>query len=190
MPLAIRRIDVAGRDVTDALQTHLRRAGYNLHTSAEKEVVRMIKEKCCYIAMNPQRKRRRPRRLGAERFRATEILFNPELHGLEYPGMPQIIVDSINRADLDMRKELFQSIVLSGGTTLTKEDYNEDPDIIHKKYCSAEQHAGSLLAHPPVPRRHSDPPRLRRLSSAAASASAFGSSDCTCTLVYPRQARH
>ena len=34
--------------------------------------------------------------------------------------MPQIIVDSINRADLDMRKELFQSIVLSGGTTLTK----------------------------------------------------------------------
>lgn len=53
MPLAIRRIDVAGRDVTDALQTHLRRAGYNLHTSAEKEVVRMIKEKCCYIAMNP-----------------------------------------------------------------------------------------------------------------------------------------
>jgi centractin len=53
MPLAIRRIDVAGRDVTDALQTHLRKAGYNLHTSAEKEVVRMIKEKCCYIAMNP-----------------------------------------------------------------------------------------------------------------------------------------
>lgn len=34
--------------------------------------------------------------------------------------MPQIIVDSINRSDLDMRKELFQSIVLSGGTTLTK----------------------------------------------------------------------
>jgi centractin len=53
MPLAIRRIDVAGRDVTESLQTHLRKAGYNLHTSAEKEVVRMIKEKCCYIAMNP-----------------------------------------------------------------------------------------------------------------------------------------
>lgn len=53
MPMAIRRVDVAGRDVTDALQIHLRTAGYNLHTSAEKEVVRMIKEKCCYIAMNP-----------------------------------------------------------------------------------------------------------------------------------------
>ncbi|UZJ53550.1 hypothetical protein CBS101457_002870 [Exobasidium rhododendri] len=198
MPLAIRRIDVAGRDVTDALQTHLRRAGYNLHTSAEKEVVRMIKEKCCYIAMNPAKEEKEMKeseefklpdgntiKLGPERFRSTEILFNPELHGLEYPGMPQIIVDSINRSDLDMRKELFQSIVLSGGTTLTKgfgdrmlydikrlardetkirilapperkystwiggsilaglntfkkmwvsaEDYNEDPDIIHKK---------------------------------------------------------
>lgn len=53
MPLAIRRIDVAGRDVTDALQTHLRKAGYNLHTSAEKEVVRIIKEKCCFLSMNP-----------------------------------------------------------------------------------------------------------------------------------------
>jgi centractin len=133
MPLAIRRIDVAGRDVTDALQTHLRKAGYNLHTSAEKEVVRMIKEKCCFIAMNPAKEEQQLKeqeefklpdgntiKLGAERFRAPEILFNPDLHGLEYPGMPQIIVDSINRADLDMRRDLFQSIVLSGGTTLTK----------------------------------------------------------------------
>jgi centractin len=61
MPLAIRRIDVAGRDVTDALQTHLRRAGYNLHTSAEKEVVRMIKEKCCYIALNPAKEEKEPK---------------------------------------------------------------------------------------------------------------------------------
>lgn len=136
----------------------------------------MIKEKCCYIAMNPAKEekevkeseefklpdgnsikvRMRKKRafvvwgggeirdqvaqlcaysalctnrfdlfqLGPERFRATEILFNPELHGLEYPGMPQIIVDSINRSDLDMRKELFQSIVLSGGTTLTKGEWD------------------------------------------------------------------
>lgn len=133
MPMAIRRIDVAGRDVTDALQTHLRKAGYNLHTSAEKEVVRTIKEKCCFLSMNPAKEEQMIKemeefrlpdgnsiKLGAERFRAPEILFNPELHGLEYPGIPQIIVDSISRADLDMRQGLYQSIVLSGGTTLMK----------------------------------------------------------------------
>lgn len=58
--------------------------------------------------------------LGSERFRAPEILFDPEIIGLEYPGIHQIVVDAINRTDLDLRKSLFGNIVLSGGSTLTK----------------------------------------------------------------------
>jgi centractin len=58
--------------------------------------------------------------LGPERFRATEILFNPELIGEEFPGIHQVVVDSINRTDLDLRKHLFHNIILSGGTTLCK----------------------------------------------------------------------
>jgi len=58
--------------------------------------------------------------IGPERFRAPEILFNPELIGLEYPGVHQLVVDSIARTDMDLRKALFGSIVLSGGSTLTK----------------------------------------------------------------------
>ena len=53
MPHAIRRVDVAGRDVTDHLQLLLRKAGHHRHTTAEREVVRTIKEKCCYVALNP-----------------------------------------------------------------------------------------------------------------------------------------
>ncbi len=60
------------------------------------------------------------RQVGAERFRAPEILFDPEIIGLEYPGLHQMVVDSINRTDLDLRKSLYANIVLSGGTTLTK----------------------------------------------------------------------
>jgi Actin len=55
MPSSIRRIDVAGRDVTEYMQTLLRKAGYIFHTSAEKEVVRMIKEKVSYVAADPKR---------------------------------------------------------------------------------------------------------------------------------------
>ena len=40
-------------DITDHLQLLLRKSGYYLHTSAEKEVVRTIKEKTCYLALNP-----------------------------------------------------------------------------------------------------------------------------------------
>jgi actin-related protein len=59
-----------------------------------------------------------PNQLGMERFKAPEILFNPEQVGLEYAGVHQVIVDSINRVDLDLRKNLFSNIVLSGGSTL------------------------------------------------------------------------
>ena len=51
----VRRADVAGRDVTEHLQTLLRKAGTVFHTSAEKEVVRAIKEKCGYVALDVRR---------------------------------------------------------------------------------------------------------------------------------------
>ena len=47
-------------------------------------------------------------------------MFDPELIGLEYQGVHQMVVDSINRTDMDLRKNLFGTIVLSGGTTLSK----------------------------------------------------------------------
>lgn len=58
MPSSIRRIDVAGRDVTEYLQTLLRKSGYVFHTSAEKEVVRLIKESVSYVAHDPRKEER------------------------------------------------------------------------------------------------------------------------------------
>ncbi|EAS35198.1 actin-like protein [Coccidioides immitis RS] len=141
MPSSIRRIDVAGRDVTEHLQLLLRKSGYVFHTSAEKEVVRMIKEKTSYVALDPKKEEKEwstgvgkqdtkiqeyvlpdghKLKVGVERFRAPEILFDPEIIGLEYPGVHQIVVDAINRTDMDLRKSLFANIVLSGGSTLCK----------------------------------------------------------------------
>ena len=58
--------------------------------------------------------------MGPERFRAPEILFSPILVGHEYPGIPQLVVNSIERSDLDLRRALYSNIVLSGGTTLCR----------------------------------------------------------------------
>lgn len=55
MPSSIRRIDVAGRDVTEYMQMLLRKSGYVFHTSAEKEVVRLIKESVTYVAHDPRK---------------------------------------------------------------------------------------------------------------------------------------
>ena len=47
-------------------------------------------------------------------------MFDPEIIGAEWPGLHQIVVDSINRSDMDLRKALYGNIVLSGGSTMIK----------------------------------------------------------------------
>ncbi len=55
---SIRRIDVAGRDVTEYMQLLLRKSGYVFHTSAEKDIVRLIKEKTSFVAPDPKKQER------------------------------------------------------------------------------------------------------------------------------------
>ncbi|TFJ87270.1 hypothetical protein NSK_001602 [Nannochloropsis salina CCMP1776] len=131
LPHAISRTDVAGRDVTDHLQLLLRRSGYKLHTSAEKDIVRQIKEEKCYLSFDPRKDEEAPPQpdtfrlpdgthisMGSERFRAPEILFQPELIGSEEKGVHECVIQSIMKADLDLRKAFFGQIVLAGGSTL------------------------------------------------------------------------
>ena len=62
----------------------------------------------------------RVRQIGAAQFRAPEVLFRPDLIGEEYEGIHEVLMYSIQKSDLDLRKVLFQNIVLSGGSTLIK----------------------------------------------------------------------
>jgi len=131
MPNAIRRSDVAGRDVTHYLQLLLRKSGHLFKTSAEKEIVRLIKESTCAVSLNAKDLEKVDKvnytlpdgsviQLGAERFVAPEILFNPELIGEEQAGVHELVVESITKVDIDLRKDLYSTIVLSGGSTLFK----------------------------------------------------------------------
>eukprot|EP01066_Platyproteum_vivax_P008594 Platyproteum_vivax@DN3630_c0_g1_i1.p1 len=132
---AVTRMDLGGRDVTEHLGLQLRKAGHVFHTSAEYEVVRDIKETACYVAYNPQKEEHQEHDktvssyqyqlpdgtmipIGPERFKAPEILFHPNMVGFEYPGVHELLVLSISKADLDLRRTLYCSIVLSGGSTM------------------------------------------------------------------------
>jgi actin-related protein len=47
-----------------------------------------------------------------------EVFFQPNLINLKIEGIHKYIFDSIQKCDLDIRKELMKNIVLSGGSTL------------------------------------------------------------------------
>lgn len=131
----IRRLDVAGRHITQYLIKLLLLRGYAFNRTADMETVREIKEKLCYVAYDIGVERRlaqettclmenfmlpdgRVIKVGRERFEAAEALFNPSLIDSEKSGMSDMVFEMIQDAEIDTRAEYYKHIVLSGGSSM------------------------------------------------------------------------
>jgi actin-related protein len=116
--------------------------------SAWAQIVRKMKEDLCFVSLDPAADKAKAAEsseiskayelpdgqtvtVNGPRFMAPEALFNPGLikEGDETPGMHTMTFGSIQECDLDIRKDLYSNVILSGGTTL----YAGLPDRLEKE---------------------------------------------------------
>ena len=127
---ALIRLDFGGRDLTEYMIRLLIETGNFFSTSNEKEIVRTIKEKACYTALDFEDELKAIEPFDYElpdekhvvvkdqRIRCSEALFKPSMIGKEFKGIAESCYNSIEKCKVDIRKDFYNTIILSGGSTL------------------------------------------------------------------------
>jgi actin-related protein 3 len=137
---SIKSVPIAGRDITNFVQSLLRDRG---EPDSSLQTAERIKEEFCYVSPDIVKEFSRYDRepdyfkkhivnhlngksvqvdVGYERFLAPEIFFNPEIYSSDFlTPLPNIVDTVIQTSPIDVRRGLYKNIVLSGGSTLYKD---------------------------------------------------------------------
>ena len=133
--------NLAGKYLTDYMAYLLMESGVYLQTSKEKELCREIKEKYCYLSINydkdietqdyilPDNKilkinnilpDNKILKINKQRFKCPEALFNPNMLGKDILGIHELLNNTIQKCDINIRRDMYKNIILSGGNTTFK----------------------------------------------------------------------
>ncbi|XP_032976821.1 actin [Rhinolophus ferrumequinum] len=126
------KMDMAGQDITLYLLQRLSERGHSFMGTGDREYIRDMKEKCCYVALDFDKEKMEAQSpppaqkyllpdgreidLGPERFFCPEVLFQADLMGRNSLGIHMTAFRCISSCSPALWKSLFGYVVLSGGT--------------------------------------------------------------------------
>ncbi|KAH7089391.1 actin binding protein [Auriculariales sp. MPI-PUGE-AT-0066] len=172
---AIKHIPIAGRDISQFVLNLLRERG-EMATVPQDEQLKIaskVKEQYSYVCQdivkefrkydqdpykylaryegeNSVNKKAYSFDVGYERFLAPEIFFNPEIYSSDFlTPLPEIVDNVVQQSPMDVRRGLYNNIVLSGGSTMfdhfgqrLKRDLKQ---IVDRRIAASEAASGSVL---------------------------------------------
>ncbi|GMR53093.1 hypothetical protein PMAYCL1PPCAC_23288, partial [Pristionchus mayeri] len=174
----IKHIPIAGRDITYFIQSLLRDREPTIPAEQSYEVAKAIKEKYSYVCpdilkeftrydtdgskwmktyegINNITKKPFVVDVGYERFLGPEIFFHPEFANADYTTpISEVVDDVIQQCPIDVRRGLYENIVLSGGSTMFK-DFSrrmqrDVKKLVDYRLSASEQIAGGNLKPKPI----------------------------------------
>ena len=127
---ASQKINLGGEDISNKLFDVVKdKVDKTYKTIKGKLLAEDIKDKLCFISMNINQEEKVDKKyilpdakelpMGNELYQVNEILFNPG-DNPELKSVTNMVVDSLNLCDDDVKKDINESICLIGGTSLMK----------------------------------------------------------------------
>ena len=133
---AVTKVDTGGKDLTDYF-CHIigQRPGNDKFTNeGQKSMINELKEKICEVAEDYDSQVKKcldskkeeiyslpdgsKVRISQEKYQCPELLFQPQFFQRDHYGLHEQTFKSIKRCDDDIEKDLFQNVILCGGSSL------------------------------------------------------------------------